>query len=425
MYLNTSLLEKNNSKKFTVSKRDLSILSHLSKYVEENDTCFSLLQILIQILVSKNKITSDESTLYIIQTLSNLFAKLDEPEVFIVKIAPLFETIEDISSRKLLCSILTNIGKKLPQFKELAVLVNDLNAWNRKWIEQPDYEKRINTMAALKSKLTEGTVELELGVLVIYNCFYFLRFDKDMGLRVNTGELLKQASTTLVLKYFAEDKKKMDFLIDKVLFDSVQTSLKSSNDNLRNESVLLLGELAHKCKEVHPILLDLSMLTDPDTEVDFFENLTHLQVFKHGKALSRFAAVAKSKHQFQTQTYNYFLLPIVTSYLCNETYADKHTLIDATMEALSVISRQLPWPKYEVLLKNYLRKLRTLHTHQKQCVRIIMAILDAFHFGCEPELDKDENYEPCNKKIKEEGEFSVPSISIDFTCKISHRIIYS
>lgn len=373
----------------------------MSKYVEENDTCVSMLQILIQILVSKNKTTSDESTLYIIQTISNLFAKLDNPEVFITKIAPLFETIENISSRKLLCSILTNIGEKKSEFTDLAVSINDLNAWNRKWIEQPDYDKRISAISTLKTKLTEGSIDLDLGVLIVYNCFYFLRFDKDRGLAVNTVELLQQASTELVLKFFKEDKKKMDFFIDRVLFDSIQCSLKSSNDDLRRECILLLGELAHKCTSAHPMLLDLNALADPDEENDFFKNLTDLQVFKHGKALSRFASIAKRQHQFQTQTYNCFMVPIVTSYLCNDTYAGKHTLMDATMEALSVICKQLPWPKYEPLLKNYLRKLRTLQTHQKQCVRIIMAILDAFHFGCDPETNEKEDLEPCHKKFKE------------------------
>lgn len=400
-YLNTSLLQKKTSKRFTVSKRDLAILTHLSKYVEDNETCVSLMQILIQMLVSKNRMSSDESTLYMIETLSNLFIKLDEPEDFIIKIAPLFGTIEDISARKLLCSILTDIGKRKQQFKDLAVYINDLNAWSRRWIEQPDYEKRVNAKKTLATKLSEGSVDLELGVLIVYNCFYILRYDNDLGLRVNAAELLKQASTTLVLKFLEEDKKKMDYFVDKVLFDAIQVSIKSSNETLKNESILLLGELADKCKTAHSMLIDLNILTDPDTEADFFQNITHLQVFKHGEALLRFASIAKNKHQFKAQTYNYFMVPLVTAYLCNETYADKHNLINAAMEALSVICRQLPWPKYEILLRIYLSKLRNAHTNQKQCVRIIMAILDAFHFGCDPEMDEDEDLEPSPKKFKE------------------------
>lgn len=40
----------------------------------------------------------------------------------------------------------------------------------------------------------------------------------------------------------------------------------------------------------------------------------------------------------------------------------------------------LPWYQYQSVLKYYLGKLRTQIEYQRQCVRLVTAILDAFHF---------------------------------------------
>ena len=40
----------------------------------------------------------------------------------------------------------------------------------------------------------------------------------------------------------------------------------------------------------------------------------------------------------------------------------------------------LPWQQYQNLLRLYLTKLRTKIAFQKQLLRVVVAILDAFHF---------------------------------------------
>lgn len=47
---------------------------------------------------------------------------------------------------------------------------------------------------------------------------------------------------------------------------------------------------------------------------------------------------------------------------------------------MGIVARLLPWHQYEALLRYYLGKLRASSLYQKQLVRIVMNILDAFHF---------------------------------------------
>lgn len=41
---------------------------------------------------------------------------------------------------------------------------------------------------------------------------------------------------------------------------------------------------------------------------------------------------------------------------------------------------QLPWPQYEAVLRIHLARLPRLLDYQKQLVRTVIAVLDAFHF---------------------------------------------
>jgi len=50
-------------------------------------------------------------------------------------------------------------------------------------------------------------------------------------------------------------------------------------------------------------------------------------------------------------------------------------------QTLGTICRLLPWHQYETILRFYLAKLRYQVDFQKQLVRTVVAILDAFHFN--------------------------------------------
>lgn len=143
-----------------------------------------------------------------------------------------------------------------------------------------------------------------------------------------------------------------------------------------------MGEMARECPEAHPVLRDLNALTNKvDREVDFFDNLTHLQSHRHVRAFLRFCQVARTYESAPNpRTLTQFVLPLASLYLCSDKFGAKHTLVDAAIECVGAVCHLLPWFQYETILKFYLKKLRTSGDYQKQLVRIIMGVLDSFHF---------------------------------------------
>ncbi|XP_022902088.2 small subunit processome component 20 homolog [Onthophagus taurus] len=366
----------------TINQRDLFILMRLSELVTESEICDKLLQLLFPVILKKSvdNTTPEETLLQMVSTLNNLISKVEQPEKHLKQLSPLFSEVTYPSSRKILCNILDQISNSSEKYKTITELIKSLNAWDQKWVDQPDFKTRSETFKTLLNMINEKSINIELGILLIYNNFYYLKNVSDISLKEHATHSLKTLSPYLVNT--TSNYSDRLYILDETLFNLIRSGLKSKNNDYRNECILILGYLARESPEAHVVLRDLNKLTNKqDLEVDFFENITHLQTHRHGRALQRFCNVFKECDLTpNVRTMTQFILPLTTYYLCNEKYSGKNSVIDSSIETIGIISRLLPWQQYEGLLKFYLNKLKKNLQYQKQIVRLIVNVLDSFHF---------------------------------------------
>lgn len=384
----------NSAKSNTVNKRDLLILSRVTELVATPDICDELLNLLLPILVKKICMNmAEENMEHAINTIINLLGHSAKPHAYIKHIAILFNKVTPVDVRKLLITLLASIGESATVNKEvlkrLANVISEMNAFNKRWIEQPDFDRRLDAYKHIYQLAEANEIDVDLAILIVNNCFYFVRTEKDIGLRDSAGLCLKKILPKLLMKYWSTNDGQ--FLVRDTVLALISTGIRSSNEILRNECIALLGVLAKECPDADVVLSDLAPLTNrEDIEVDFFENMCHLQMHRRVRALLKFCKVAKKLVKCPTpRTLTNFILPLATIYLCDEKYTDKNSLIDAAIETVSTCCRLLPWYHYEVILKLYLNKMRNSSEHQKQLTRILIGIIDAFHF----DFSKIENIE--------------------------------
>lgn len=374
-----------------LTKRDLFILSRITELIVDAETSNTLLTVLLPILVRKsNRSTGEEVLAQMINTISNLFKRIERPERHLRNIAPMFEQITAVGPRKLLCDILKVIYERCPsdeteqkdELKQLYEIISALNALDRRWIEQPDYEKRLEAYKTIGRLTAADEINLNIGILVVYHSFFFIKHDKDMALRDSASHHLRTMVPVLIRKLQRHRSQDLDYLIGNVLLNLVRRTFRDKNDNVRNEGIQLLGEISRECPDAHPVLDDLHKLTcKQDREIDFFDNITHLQSQRHGKALLRFCAVAKTLEVAPNpRTLTQFILPLASMYISCEKYSAKHGLVTSAIETIGAVCHLLPWHQYETILKYYIKNMRYNVEYQKQMVRIVMQILDAFHF---------------------------------------------
>lgn len=376
----------NTAKSNTVNKRDLLILSRVTELVANPEMCDDLLNLLLPILVKKVCMNMAEDNMeHAVTTIINLLGHSTDPQAYIKHVAVLFSKVGPVHVRKLLIKLLSTLAENASNNKEIwarmANVVTEMNAFNKRWIEQPDFDRRLDAYKQIYQLSENNEIDVDLAILIVNNCFFFIRTEKDMGLRDSAGLCLKRILPKLLMKYWSTNDGQ--FLVRDTVLALISTGIRDTkNDILRNESIALLGELARECPDADVVLSDLAALTNKeDREVDFFENSCHLQMHRRVRALLKFCKVAKKITKCPSpRTLTNFILPLAFMYLCDEKYSDKNTLIDACIEVVSTCCRLLPWYHYEVILKLYLNKMRHSSDYQKQLTRIIVGILDAFHF---------------------------------------------
>lgn len=384
------ILEKfqlNLQKRRGLTKRDLHIVSRCTELVMDSKTSSALLELLLPILVRKSHGNAGEDALaQMVSTIKNLFEKIEEPEQHIRSIAPMFEQITAVGPRKLLCDLVETIAKRAvperrPALKRMSDIVKAMNAWDRRWVEQPDYEKRLTAFKTIGDLQASGQLDMDLGLMTIYHSFYFVKHDKDLAMRDSASFHLKSVVPALA-KQFASDPRELEYLVGNVILNLIRRTINDKNDAVRTEGIQLLGEMARECPEAHVVLQDLQLLTNKtDREVDFFDNITHMQNHRHIRAFGRFCSVAKTVEKVpNSRTLTQFILPLATQYVCVEKHSTNHGLVTAAIETIGVVCHFLPWHQYESILKYYLKKMRYKVEYQKQLVRLVMQVLDAFHF---------------------------------------------
>ena len=405
------LKESLSSKKVkTLNQRNLLILARVTELVTDIDSSKILLDILFPLTLKKSMESHQdgEGIMKLMTTISNLLKVVPEPFSYIRQLSPLFEHILEVNHRKFLVTIFNQL--MTIETIELKSMVNDLNAFDRRWIEQPNFEKRLSVFHRLEKIINNENLSMELAVIMIYHCFYFLKHEKDLAMRDNSGHFLKLISSKMI-KQCAGDKQQLDFFVDKIILNLIQKRIRE-DEKVRTESILLLGELAREHPEAHPVFADLHPLTNStNREQDFFDNITHLQKFRHMKGLRKFVQIADNYQQVPNlRTLNEFLLPIGKMFLCQEEYKRKSKVVEAAIEYIATICKFLPWNSYEFVLKFYVRKMRSDTGYQKQLIKLIPAILDSFHFDLSKadktliETKLPENDEDGNESDTEEQE---------------------
>ena len=224
-------------------------------------------------------------------------------------------------------------------------------------------------------------VTLDFGVAVILNCYFFLKTENDLAMKDRSGLCLISMGTHLAKK-FKDTSADRKYLIEDTIFTMIRQGIRSKTEIVKHQSIAFLGKIAMECPEIHPCLRDLNLLTNKqDPEVDFFENMQHMQQHRRVKAMLKFCSVAKSMTKAPNpKTLTQFILPLASAYLCNEKFTGKNSIIDAAIETVGIVCKLLPWNQYEIVLRYYLDKLRSCVEFQKQIIRIVVIILDSFHY---------------------------------------------
>lgn len=290
----------------------------------------------------------------------------------------------------------------------------ELNSWSPNQVDEADYERRLASYKEITSDQSIYEDQPEY-LCLFYHCIYELQYSiNDLSLREYASQCLHRFLQQLP-SYQSN------------LLTEIRSILKQSriDINVRHEFIRHLATIID-LNGNHEDLQDLKRLRNyTDVEVDFFNNISHVQKHRRLRALKRLKLIHEEQ-PFRLTSIDHYLLPIVCSFIND--VINNHTQDlqeDIVFQSLTILCQILPWPKYNQLFISYFRQLnktdQVLNLAQKRCLtRTISAIIDGFHFRTEKEDDQDDRIRrtiqerllPMILELLSQNSFSIDSLTV-------------
>lgn len=358
------------------SSRELRILSSISCFVSDLSQCPILISLLLPFL-DKATTRSKEAEEDILTSIINLMATITNKAQFFRRVSVLFSNLLFRKSRDLLCSILQMILTEENGQSPLADLIMELNAWDPKRTDEPDYMKRLGAFRNANDMIKSmNKIEVDMLLPIMHNACYFINMIDDLSIRDNaTNTLVTMVKQFSLVTY---DNDAYRDLISQGILVEIKAGFRNKNENVRHEYITLLSVVVDTFPD-QPNFVDLRALKDKDMEADFFENIGHIQTHKRSRALRRLIKYM-SGHQACKEAIMSYFLPLASAFLQVDSYTKAQALQEAAIDTIGAVCLQLPWQQYLHQLKFYLGRLQRDLDKQKGLIRVIVAILDSFHF---------------------------------------------
>ncbi|KAK6733833.1 hypothetical protein RB195_017537 [Necator americanus] len=368
-----------NSSEMKFSQSNLDLLSKLSIYTPDGDLARNMASTILGHL--ERKLPREATLKKLLDVLGSLMRTVKGSKEFLRRVGPLFSKVEGRTCREPLVRIVEGLQANpevSDDIKDLLGLVSDLESWDRSRVDEPDQDRRHAAYARLNDVWrAEKIVSLDVLRIFVHAHFHTYSTVNDISLRTSSA-----ANLRYLIVYFARsayEEKEKTLLLNSDLIHVVSLGLRSQKDIVREESVKCLVSLIDGFIE-HNHLKQLAQLRNTEEDLDFFTNIIHIQYHRRQRAVHRLVEqLSDGKVTISFEVLNKYLIPIVIPYLTN-TDSKLSALSDECLRLLKYTMETASWSKYLSCLESWLKHLSQQEDNQKAIVRIIVAVVDAFHF---------------------------------------------
>ncbi|XP_054845011.1 small subunit processome component 20 homolog [Eublepharis macularius] len=381
-YLSRTMLDmtKMKKKKYRAQvSKELNILSKISKFMQDKSQSSILISLLLPFLYQSNIMQDTE--IDILETVQNLLKHCLNPAAFLKPLAKLFSVIQNKLSRQTLCTVFQTLSDLENDLKYVTDTVQ-LNAFDPRHLDDIDFDTRLSAFQAIAAHIKEmKTVDVSYLIPVMHNCFYTIQLGE---MSLSDSAILCLNSIISLLAEIDHQEEEYKEIIQGTLLEALRKGLKSKTESIQQDYTSLLSCLIRAFPK-HPEFQDLVQLTDyHDPEMDFFENMKHIQIHRRARALKKLAKhITEGKVTLSSKSLQNYIMPYATTTIFDEKMLKHENMVTASVEVVGAICRHLSWSAYLYHLKHFIHVLQTGQISQKLGVSLLVMVLEAFHFDHE------------------------------------------
>ncbi|BDA46528.1 probable small subunit processome component 20 homolog [Coccomyxa sp. Obi] len=320
-------------------------------------------------------------------------------------LAPLAGSLASHEARAAHTAAFDALGCLLPPLQRSARLLSGLNAMSATELDAPDYDARLGAYSEL-DQAAWGSMRATEALPLLHAALADIRNGDDLAARAAASQALSRLIAAAAAAAALGDELEAAVpeqqseqsgdvagggnvvgLAERVLYSQLKRTLASPNLAVRQEHVDLLRQLV--C--AFPTRFqDLMKLTDPDPELDFFNNVAHLQLHRRSRAFYRLKKAAE-EGSLGAGALLGIAVPLLQQVIVEgkegegagherkEKDRDREANVSAAaIEALGAVAGSLGWSHYRELLNIFMRVMQK--NDSKAVIRALCAIIDAFHF---------------------------------------------
>ncbi|KAI0667027.1 armadillo-type protein [Trametes maxima] len=387
-----------------LGRRQITILSELAPYLSDGAQAKMLLDLFSPLLRKPHKTVPEKIKVDMTTILCSLFPLIQEladadSAVFVqtyTLLSQLFQTLRSRQARVALVKAFQRLADVQPTISLLAGLMDSLNAYSTRRLEEPDFDRRLAAFTELNDTLYK-TFSRRAWLPIIYNMLSFIQDPVELTIRSNAATAMKR-----YIDFVAAEKGEYEETFLKVLYPGIKNGLHSKTELVRAELLGVLSYAVAKCTSIASLQEMYVLLAGGDEEANFFNNVHHVQIHRRNRAIRRLAEFADQGHLRSTTLAEIFI-PLVGNYVVSTDSLDHH-LVNEAIGAIGQMAKHLNWGAYYGLVQRYLKLAKQKDASEKVYVRTIVAILDSFHFPMEEAVQEDDGQDLAGAGLDDEDE---------------------
>ena len=377
----------------SITQRQIFILSEMAQHSENSEQLWRLLHLLLPFLKKPHRVVPEASKCDILLLMKSALPSWPEKGTkaiyetqYYAIVSQLFGLLEKRESRTVLVDIFAEIASMDTALETVCGLIIGLHAEGRtKRLDERDWDAVLATYHRLNEELYKTIQPFEWTPL-LQNLLHFCQED-EISIRSNASFGIRRFLERVQMESNTGD---WNNLLVHVLFPAVKRAMKSHSEIVRSEYIGILGHAVRLFAD-EPLLQDMRVLMgDGDEEVNFFNNICHVQMHRRTRAVRKLGEIAQRGALRSSNVLNIFM-PLVGHAIFESDRKADHQLIDDSILAIGQMSSQLPWNHYYSLVRQYFRLLPKKPALEKVLIRTILAIMENFHWDMttiDPELLK-------------------------------------
>ncbi|KAI1783497.1 armadillo-type protein [Ganoderma leucocontextum] len=391
-----------------MGRRQIAILSELAPYLSDSNQAAMLLDLFSPLLRKPHRVVPEKIKVDMTKILCNLFPLIqelsDSSSAIYGKayglLSQLFQTLRSRQARVALVEAFQGLAQIQPTIEPLAQLLDSLNAYSVKRLEEPDFDRRLAAFAQLNDSFYK-TLSSRDWLPVIYHSLSFIQDPLELTIRRNAATAIKR-----FVDCAADERGEYEETFLKVLYPGLRNGLHSKAELVRAEILGVLSHAVARCDSIASLQEMRVLLAGGDEEANFFNNIHHIQIHRRSRAIRRLVEQVEQGH-IRSATLAEVFIPLVSNYVTSTASLDHH-LVNEAILAVGSMAKRLNWGAYYALVQRYMKLAKQKDPSERVYVRTIVAVLDSFHFPMDEAVEAEAVETVENAEVEDEEAESKP-----------------